>query len=139
MKKILYIVVAIFAFVLASNSISAQTNVYFTGEKINTDRDKLTAQVYSNKAQTVTFKLTTSKNAAYSYGAAGYKVIDYNNYISCYVTSSTSVVNYLTVNLPQGYSPVEINLTNKVIAVMEVQTVNGASYSTRPIVFNGNY
>ncbi len=140
MKKALYTLIAVFVFTLTCSSLNAQSvNVFFTNDQLNSEKSKVTAQVYSSQPATVIFELRTSKHPSFSYSAAGYKVIDWTNYISCYVPDSNTMITYMTVNLPQGYSPIEILLTNYPTVIMLLNKVNGVAASTRPIVFANYY
>ena len=140
MKKALYTLIAVFVFTLICSSLKAQSvDVFFTNDKLSSDKSKVTADVYSSQPSTVIFELRTSRHPSFSYSAAGYKVIDWSNYMSCYVPNTNTMITYMTVNLPQGYSPIEIYLTNYPTVIMLLSKVNGVAASTRPIVFANYY
>ncbi|HCO66334.1 MAG TPA: hypothetical protein DIT04_01030 [Dysgonomonas sp.] len=125
----------VFAVTALGSKLNAQ-DVYFTNQKVNTDGNRVDAQVYASQPVTVMFELQTTQ-ASNTSGHGSYMIIDYSNYLSVYMPygsgNPSKTTYYLTAQLPAGYSNVVVT-ASKVTSVLLIKEVNGRSFSRPPIV-----
>lgn len=129
MKKSLFILISLFAFVAMAGNLKAQ-DVSFGYEKKS--GDTFTAKAICTQAATVTFELQTSSSIVYQ--GATYRVWGVETkvvYSTIYTPGKR--IDYMTIDLPKGESNIQINGW-KCTAVMLLHSINGKASSTRPIV-----
>jgi len=131
MKKILFVLMSFFAFLVINSTVHAQ-DVSFGNDVYSNGTNTMVAHVLCSESATVVFEIRTALLSTSNVGSAFYNINGVSYYT--YPNNGATVVYYMTVNLPAGTSRVKIDAYNT-SAIILLKSVNGRPDSTRPISF----